>query len=316
MSEVLKILQGQEAHFNAVAEKLNIVRFKEECEFALQHIEKNTHLMGICKANPTSLENAIKNVASIGISLNPAHAHAYLVPRYINRQNHVCLDIGYRGLVHIVTSEGALEWVQADVVKEKDVFTEMGMGAPPEHKINRRAERGKIDLVYCVAKTMTGDYLTQVMDMEEIKKICERSESYKAYQNKKIKSSPWISDFTEMAKKTVIKRAAKTWPSAKRTRLQEAIHVLNEHEGINFKKEEIDQDILDLDPLKDTPTEGPDYVARSTIFRDKRLGDIPRPDLIEFIEETEKRIDAKTYNGSIPKVKEFLSKAIDYLENY
>ena len=64
----------------------NDLNFAKECEFALQILSKNDYLLGIAKTNPFSLKSAISNVAAIGISLNPALAYAYLVPRKVNNK--------------------------------------------------------------------------------------------------------------------------------------------------------------------------------------------------------------------------------------
>ena len=77
---------------------------------------------------------------------------------------------------------------------------------------------------YVVVKMHSGDYLTECMSREEIDAIKNRSESVKAG-----KSSPWDTDYGEMAKKTVVKRAYKYWP--KSDRLDQAIHHLNTDGG-------------------------------------------------------------------------------------
>nr|WP_240797074.1 recombinase RecT [Xanthomonas oryzae] len=58
------------------------------------------------------------------------------------------------------------------------------------------------------------------MSREEIDGIMNRSESMK-----KDTASPWKTDWREMAKKTIVKRAYKYWP--KSDRLDQAIHHLN-----------------------------------------------------------------------------------------
>lgn len=198
--------------------------FKKEANFALQILKSNNFLREKASANPDSLQNAITNIAAIGISLNPALKESYLVPR----GNQVCLDISYIGLVKLATDTGAIEWVQAEIVKKNDVFEYVGVGKAPLHKMNPFSDRGEMVGVYCVAKLSTGESLSTVMSTKEIQDIRDKS-------SQASKSGPWVTFFEEMAKKSVIKRASKLWPKSER--LQQAVEVINEHEGIDFSRE-------------------------------------------------------------------------------
>lgn len=208
-----------EDSFNQVnAYKLN---FKKEANFALQLLKANNYLRDTAQKNPDALQAAITNIAAIGISLNPAVKEAYLVPR----GNQVCLDISYIGLVKLATDTGAIEWVQAEIVKTKDSFEYLGVGKAPHHKMNPFSERGEIIGVYCVAKLSTGEFLSTVMSKADCDSIRDKSSS--AAQR-----GPWKDFYEEMLKKTVIKRASKLWPKSER--VQQAVEVLNEHEGLDF----------------------------------------------------------------------------------
>lgn len=206
--------------FNQIAEREKLVLWKAESQFALQAISKNTAL---AKCNVNSVQNAIINVAAVGLTLNPADAYAYLVPR----SNECTLVISFKGLIKVATDAGGIEWVQAKVVKENDEFTAMGVSQPPEHKITtpfNEELRGKSIGVYCVAKTVEGDYLTELMSAEEIAKIRECA----------MTKNVWDKWPDEMAKKAVIKRASKQWPRTdKSSRLHKAVEVINEVEGFD-----------------------------------------------------------------------------------
>lgn len=232
-----------EKEFNQVnSYKMN---FAKEAGFALQLLESSSFLMDSAKKNPTALEYAIINLSSIGISLNPALKESYLVPR----GGKICLDISYIGLIKLATDTGSILWVQAEIVKKNDKFTYNGVGQAPTHITDFFGDRGEMVGVYCVAKLSTGESLSTVMSVQEIKDIRDKS-------SQASKSGPWVTFFEEMAKKTIIKRAAKLWPKSER--IQTAVEVLNEHEGIDFNSKT---------PHMDSPTnnEAPDDKTFSNI---------------------------------------------------
>lgn len=210
--------------------------FKTECLFAKQQIVKNDFTLKTASNNQASLRNAILNVAAIGITLNPAAAHAYLVPR----DGAICLDISYRGLVKLATDSGAIEWAKAVLVYEGDDFKWRGVNQEPLHEANvldpnrMDAKRPLDNLLggYCIAKLPDGTFLIDYMTADE---ILEVRNSSKAYLNgKEGKKGPWEGKWAgEMAKKTLVKRASKSWPQSNgRDRLDNAIEILNAHEGL------------------------------------------------------------------------------------
>lgn len=192
------------------------VAFSNESQFAIQAIQNNDYLAKIAQSNLASLQNAIINVAAIGISLNPANKHAYLVPR----DGKVCLDISYMGLLHLAMSTGSILWGQCKLVHENDSYESNGLDKAPTHKYNAFKDRGSVIGGYCTVKTADGDYLTEEMTLDDINGIRDRSQGFKSG-----KRSPWLTDWSEMARKTIVKRASKYWPKV--DRLDTAIHHLN-----------------------------------------------------------------------------------------
>jgi recombination protein RecT len=205
------------------------MNFEREAGFAIQAITANDFIMKVALGNPQSVRDAVTNIASIGISLNPAKKQAYLVPR----KNKVCLDISYMGLMDLAMDTGSIKWAQANLVYSNDTFASNGLDKPPLHTFDPFSKnRGEIVGVYVTVKTADGEYLTETMTIEECYAIRDRSESWKQGQ-----SGPWKTDAGEMIKKTVVKRAYKYWP--KTERLESAIHYLNTDggEGIVFNQE-------------------------------------------------------------------------------
>ncbi|WP_032986677.1 recombinase RecT [Cronobacter malonaticus] len=194
------------------------VTWAKESQFAIQLFQKNDFLAQTAINNPTSAQNAIINVAAIGITLNPASKLAYLVPR----DGMVCLDISYMGLLHLAQSSGSIKWGQCKLVYANDTYESNGLDKAPTHKYNAFGDRGEVVGGYCTVKTPDGDYLTEEMSLAEIKAVEATS---------KAKNGPWKTFWEEMARKTIVKRAHKYWP--KTPRLDNAIHLLNDDEGMH-----------------------------------------------------------------------------------
>lgn len=215
------------------------INFEREAGFALQVLAGNEYSMRVALNNRQSVVDAIVNVASIGISLNPAKKQAYLVPR----KDKICLDISYMGLMDLAQATGSVKWAQAALVHASDSFTLNGLDKPPTHVFNPFSkDRGEVVGVYCVVKTIDGDYLTHTMTYDECIAIRDRSEAWKSYKAGKAKSpGPWGTDEGEMVKKTCVKQASKYWPTT--DRIDSAIHHLNTEngEGLATIAEEVKQ---------------------------------------------------------------------------
>ena len=217
----------------------NSITWQKEQQFAIQAFQKNDYLAKVAMANPSSAQNAIINVAAIGITLNPAAKLAYLVPR----DGGVHLDISYMGLLHLAQVSGAIQWGQCKLVCANDTYESNGLDSAPTHKYNAFGDRGAVVGGYCTVKTAQGDYLTEEMTTDEINGIMQRSQSFKSG-----KKSPWLTDWGEMARKTIVKRGSKYWPRCER--LDKAIHHLNTDGAEGIADDSIQQQELIVNPVE------------------------------------------------------------------
>jgi recombination protein RecT len=207
----------QKVEFQQVETKMISLLDKEtvqkEISFAMQAIHNNSQLQ---KCTKESLQKAVFNIATTGLSLNPVLKWAYIVPRYVAGEHVAVLDPSYQGLIKLLTDTGAVTSVQAHVVYENDTF-EVSYGSTAEiiHKPTFK-NRGEIIAAYAIAPLSVSDYRQfEVMTIDEINAIRDRSESYKAVVAGKLKSCPWTEHPTEMYRKTVIKRLFKYLPKSK-----------------------------------------------------------------------------------------------------
>jgi recombination protein RecT len=236
MSDTIQIVKKIIASAKESFEKIdNSGRFVSEANFVFQALSDNNYLLNIAMQNQESLKNAIINIASLKTTLNPADKKAYLVPR----AKKVELTVSYIGLIDLAVTDNAILWAQSKLVYANDEFSIRGYDNAPIHKYNPFSrDRGDLVGVYCVAKYPNGDYITEAMTIDDINSIKARSKG-----NGK---TPWDTDFTEMARKAVVKRAAKYWKGSKQ--LSTAIQYLNNDadEGIDFKENKPQSDITNL----------------------------------------------------------------------
>lgn len=229
--DVVKYISEQEEFFLPVLSTPDI-KWEQEKQFAIQCFQNNDYLLQVAKQNNASLQNALINISSIGISLNPASKHAYLIPR----KGKICLDISYMGMLHLAMSSGSVEFGQSKVVYSKDEYINNGVDKAPTHNYKAFGNRGNAIGVYCTVRTSTGAYLTDELSKEDVYRARDCSESYKTYLKKKTPCC-WTKDEMEMWRKTAVKRASKYWPKV--DRLNSAIQLLNTDngEGISTEKD-------------------------------------------------------------------------------
>ena len=101
------------------------VTWDAEQNYAIQQIYKSEFAAKTAVSNPVSVQNAVRNIAAIGLSLNPALAYAYLVPR----DGQICLDVSYRGLMHLAQDTGSVVWAQCKIVHADDRYRNNGTSA-------------------------------------------------------------------------------------------------------------------------------------------------------------------------------------------
>lgn len=115
---------------------------------------------------------------------------------------------GYQGLVKKAVESGKVRNIESRVVYVKDLFDyELGVCPTIKHKPHLGADRGEILAVYAVAFLPDGSTQFEVMAKDEIDAIKSRG--------KEKKFSPWESDYSEMARKTVVRRLYKYIPKSK-----------------------------------------------------------------------------------------------------
>jgi recombination protein RecT len=209
---------------------------------ALTTIRTNPKLL---EASIPSLLGAVMQAAQLGLEPGLI-GHCYLVPFRNGKtgQTDVQFIIGYKGMIDLARRSGQIENIYAHAVYSNDEFDyELGLEPKLKHKPYMEGDRGEFIGAYAVAHFKDGGYQFEFMPKSEIDKRRKRS---KAANN-----GPWVTDYEEMAKKTVIRHMWKYLPISIEIQ-QQAMQDEVVRKDITSEPEYIEMDHL---AIEEQPTE-------------------------------------------------------------
>lgn len=213
-------IQSMQKQFEiALPKHVNSERF---VRIAITNIRQNPKLL---KCDQTSLLGALMVSAQLGLEPGIL-GQSYLIPY----GNQVQFQIGYKGQIELLRRSGQLSDIYSYAVYENDKFEiNLGIDRNIVHVPNFE-NRGEEIGYYAVAKLKDGAFSFEYMTKKEV-------ENHKDKFSKTANNGPWKTDFTEMAKKTVIKKLLKYLPLS-----VEFLESITKDEKI-FKYEENEKEI-------------------------------------------------------------------------
>lgn len=193
------------------------------------------------KAKPGSLLQAVSKAAADGLILDGREAA--LVIDYNGEAQYRPM---MRGLLKLAYNSGMVKSISVQIVHDGDEFEYLlGDEERITHKIDFKAERGEPFAVYAVATLNDGAIMREVMTVAQVNGIRDRSDAYRAFKAGKIKATPWSTDWSEMARKTVFRRLSKYLPSS------------TDRDTLHQAVERIDDDYTHDIEADDTPAPAP-----------------------------------------------------------
>lgn len=208
-------------------------------------IEEATHLLNLAHANPAlkectpnSIQQVLVSVASTGLSLNPVHKLAYVIPRNVKIktpgkpdvwEKRASVEPSYMGLMKLATDSGAVRNFEVHEVYQGDEFEfDIVEKRPRVHKPYWTVghARGKMIGVYGFAVLSDGTMIPEHMGADELAKIQAKSDNaggsvYSDWQG-------------EMARKSLVKRLQKYIPRTEKAQgFLEAVELDNQGYDLN-----------------------------------------------------------------------------------
>jgi len=148
-----------------------------------------------------SIVRAVLMAAELGLEAGSGTGHAYLVPF----GNEAQLIVGYRGLLDLVRRTGDVSSVTTNAVYEGDEFEiEFGIQDKLRHVPKADPDPAKLIAVYAIVRFRDGSHQLGYMTRKQIEAIRSRSRT--------ANSGPWVTDYAEMARKTVLRNVLKYCP--------------------------------------------------------------------------------------------------------
>lgn len=194
----------------ALPKHLTVDRLMRVAITAMQRTPK------LLECDQISLLGAVMQSAQLGLEPDGVLGHAYLIPFWNGKRNTFEVQFlpGYKGLIDLARRSGQVDTIEARVVHTGDSFKyEFGLNPKLEHTPKFGAGDREPMAVYAIAGLKSGARQFDLMSIEEVNAIRARSRAKD--------SGPWVTDFEEMAKKTVLRRLCKLLPVS--VELQKAV---------------------------------------------------------------------------------------------
>ena len=161
----------------------------------------------LLECTPRSVVTSVMLAARLGLAPDGVLGSAYLVPFFNKKigRKECQLIPGYRGLIDLARRSGEVRKVETRLAYPVDTLEiDYGAERPVVHRPDLRAEdRGDWYVVWAMATFTDGTTQVEVMTKDQVMAIRSRA---------KAKYGPWVDDFDEMARKTVVRRLCKYLP--------------------------------------------------------------------------------------------------------
>lgn len=159
------------------------------------------------KCTPVSVFGSIIQASQLGLEIGVL-GQAYLVPYRNNKAGGIYeaqMIPGYKGLIALARRSGEVTSIETHIVYARDEFDlVLGIESSVKHIPFLEGDRGAPRLVYGVAKFKDGGHHFEWMPLTEVDRIRSRG---KASNN-----GPWVTDYEQMVRKTLIRRMANYLP--------------------------------------------------------------------------------------------------------
>lgn len=183
-----------------------VERFKT---VVLHYLSGNSDVMERC--TPASILEAIREAATLDLEPTGILGEAWIV----RQGERAVLRVGWRGFLKLLRNSDELAAVDCQIVYEHDDFhVELGTNAHIRHIPTLETDRGEYRGAYAWARMKSGELIIEWMttaDIEEVRKVSSAKEG------------PWKTWWSEMARKSPIRRISKRLPMSPRAQFAVAI---------------------------------------------------------------------------------------------
>lgn len=202
---LIRAIESKASSFAAVLPKTvsEHVTPQRLIKVVLSAMSRNPTLL---KCTPASIVKGLMQAAELGLEIG-AMGEAYLVPFWNKhiKSYEATFMVGYRGYKELAFRGGRVKKLVARAIREGDEY-EVVMGNVEKlyHKPQMHGTPGELIAVYAIATLEDDVQQWDLMLKFDVDKIRARAKSKD--------DGPWVTDYNEMAKKTVFRRLAKMLP--------------------------------------------------------------------------------------------------------